>query len=605
MPFRTIERMNEEDSHHMILCMECGNWNLGGSRFCERCGAVLAKYDRSPETQPSDQGTVLHVSHTRGGAYRSLADALAALHRDGRQSKDAEPTIMLDPGTYEAPDDYMRGPVTIRPAQGYGMQDVKLTSNSGDDSTGVTLSSDHDSPVTLLNLTITNNVGGGGFIDSCDIQGRVICLRSTLHIRNSALRQRQAYVRHGGSLVLDHCYVAEGVYALAPEEGESKNSLAVLHGSTIRGTDKYWAIKADTGAMVSLADAKITGGVFAERTPVMIVNSEITGDGNSYGNMPLILDGQTANPGLLTYFPNGSDAIPDSLTINGSKLTIKELRGDDTAENAAERKNSTEELLAKLDALTGLTSVKNEVRSQIRLIQFEQRRQAQGLPVTPITHNMIFGGNPGTGKTTVARIYGKLLYSLGVVSKDIFVEADRSKLVAGYTGQTALKTREVIEQARGGVLFIDEAYALKYKTFGNDAFGQEAIDTLLKAMEDYRDELVFILAGYTDEMTEFLDANAGIKSRVPTWLNFPDYSPEELTTITGNLAKRDGYQLAPDVAEPLTRHFAKALHEPHFGNARSARNLYEKAIVNKAVRESDPATASGDLTTLTLADFPI
>lgn len=246
--------------------------------------------------------------------------------------------------------------------------------------------------------------------------------------------------------------------------------------------------------------------------------------------------------------------------------------------------DSLNALLDELNGLTGMDSVKKEINNLINLLKICKIRKEKGLQLPPTTNHLVFLGNPGTGKTTVARIISKIYHGLGILSKGHLVEVDRSGLVAGYVGQTGEKVMEVVEKAMGGVLFIDEAYALAAK--GDNDFGQEAIDILNKAMEDYRDDLVVIVAGYHDEMQDFLDANPGLRSRFNRTIDFPNYSADELITIMCNRAKKLDYTFEEDALAFSKDMFEKVLATdmPNFGNARSVRNYLEKAINNQANR---------------------
>ena len=252
-----------------------------------------------------------------------------------------------------------------------------------------------------------------------------------------------------------------------------------------------------------------------------------------------------------------------------------------------------EDLLAELDSYIGLGAVKEEVHNLINMVQVYKLRREHDLPTTDMSLHMVFTGNPGTGKTMMARIYR----SLGILSKGQLVEVDRSGLVAGYVGQTALKTQKVIEKAMGGVLFVDEAYALNGKS-END-FGQEAIDTLLKAMEDHRDDLVVIVAGYTDLMDKFIHSNPGLESRFNRFLLFEDYSLDELMAIF-KMRCGKGYILSPE-AEPLVRDYIaeESADGDGFGNARGVRNIFEHILVaqNNRLAKLDAVTRD-DLMTL-------
>ena len=256
-----------------------------------------------------------------------------------------------------------------------------------------------------------------------------------------------------------------------------------------------------------------------------------------------------------------------------------------------------EDLLAELDSYIGLGAVKEEVHNLINMVQVYKLRREHDLPTTDMSLHMVFTGNPGTGKTMMARMMARIYRSLGILSKGQLVEVDRSGLVAGYVGQTALKTQKVIEKAMGGVLFVDEAYALNGKS-END-FGQEAIDTLLKAMEDHRDDLVVIVAGYTDLMDKFIHSNPGLESRFNRFLLFEDYSLDELMAIF-KMRCGKGYTLSPE-AEPLVRDYIaeESADGDGFGNARGVRNIFEHILVaqNNRLAKMESVTRE-DLMTL-------
>jgi hypothetical protein len=263
---------------------------------------------------------------------------------------------------------------------------------------------------------------------------------------------------------------------------------------------------------------------------------------------------------------------------------------------------SIESLLAELDALVGLANVKGEVSRLTSMLQVQQIRAERGLPTLETSKHLVFSGNPGTGKTTVARLLSQIYRAVGVVSKGHLVETDRSKLVAGYVGQTALKTQQTLEASLGGMLLIDEAYALARG--GENDFGREAIDTLVKFMEDHRDDLAIVAAGYIDEMRDFIDTNPGLKSRFTRTVTFPDYTTDELVLIFAGLGEKNRY-LCADAALDKVRAMIEA--EPRtrgFGNARYVRNLFETAVSHQAMRLaplSDPSDEQ--LTTLTAADI--
>lgn len=286
---------------------------------------------------------------------------------------------------------------------------------------------------------------------------------------------------------------------------------------------------------------------------------------------------------------------PDLAVEELNRLTLEDFQ------LAAVEKKET--ALKELEQVIGLEKIKEFVRSLSAQIEIAKKREELGLPKAGSQSlHMVFKGNPGTGKTMIARILAKRLKELGVIKQDKLVETDRSGLVAGYVGQTALKTRRILEQALGGVLFIDEAYALLGS--GND-FGQEAIDTIVKFMDDHRENIIVILAGYDEDMERFLDSNAGLRSRFPTIIDFPDYTPNELLQISRLIFKGKGFEVSPDTEASLLKTFYKNKQVENAGNGRMARNMCELAIRNHALRVSQIANPGVEqLVTILPQDIP-
>jgi hypothetical protein len=261
-----------------------------------------------------------------------------------------------------------------------------------------------------------------------------------------------------------------------------------------------------------------------------------------------------------------------------------------------------DELLAELDELVGLADVKADVRRLTSLLRIQGIRAERGMPTVDTSNHLVFTGNPGTGKTTVARLLGQIYRTLGVLSRGHLVETDRSQLVAGYVGQTAAKTRAVLESALGGTLLVDEAYALARG--GPNDFGLEAVDTLVKFMEDHRDDLAVVAAGYPDEMETLIDANPGLASRFTRTIEFPDYTDAELLAIFALICERNGYHPDASAATALDELLATTPRGRGFGNARFVRNVFEQAVALHALRLADVARPTDEqLTTLVGADI--
>ncbi len=313
-------------------------------------------------------------------------------------------------------------------------------------------------------------------------------------------------------------------------------------------------------------------------------------------------------------------------TVDSTRNDVN--RGDTRKQQAEDGDETLDDLLNQLNALIGLNKVKSTVNQLIHFNSIRQIREERELNQLPITHHMVFYGNPGTGKTTVARLIAKIYHKLGLLSKGHLVEVDRSGLVAGYVGHTALKVKEVVKQAKGGVLFIDEAYALTYKRSEND-FGSEAVDTLIKAMEDEREDLVVIVAGYTEPMTHFINSNPGLKSRFNRFIHFEDFNGDQLLEIYQKMMREAGYKASDDALEAAEEYFEeKVLNKDSdtnnigfgsvlirkmpelektedFANARLVRNYLETAVMNQSDRlygEDRENLSDEELNTIELED---
>ncbi len=302
-----------------------------------------------------------------------------------------------------------------------------------------------------------------------------------------------------------------------------------------------------------------------------------------------------------TLYPHGGDPSSAEDEAPASDEIIKE-----TAPVEDDPPRPLEDLLKELDALVGLIRVKADVRQLINFLKVQKMREEKGMLALPVSRHLVFYGNPGTGKTTIARLLAQVYRSLQILSRGHLIESDRGDLVAGYVGQTALKVKEVVSQALGGVLFIDEAYALNAEGRGND-FGQEAVETLLKLMEDHRHDFVVIVAGYTEKMEDFISSNPGLRSRFNNFLLFEDYTPEQLVEIFKGFCARASFKLTPD-AEQRLLDLMKVLslaRDESFGNARTARNLFEMTISKQANRIVTLANINEEvLATIDEVDIP-
>ena len=270
-----------------------------------------------------------------------------------------------------------------------------------------------------------------------------------------------------------------------------------------------------------------------------------------------------------------------------------------------EESKSLEELLNDLDALTGLKSVKDKVNDLIAYQKVQQLRKLHGLNNAKNTLHLAFTGNPGTGKTTVARIVGRIYKQIGLLSKGHFIEASRTDLIAGYQGQTALKVKKIMERAKGGVLFIDEAYSITENEH-SDSYGRECLTELTKALEDYRDDLVVIVAGYTEPMKKFFESNPGLKSRFNTFIEFDDFKSDELMDILLNMCKHNNYELSDELLAKMKIYFEQQIENKgeDFANGRLVRNIYDHLVMTHAKRVVNMSNVTKvDLTLIVEQDF--
>jgi hypothetical protein len=404
----------------------------------------------------------------------------------------------------------------------------------------------------------------GGTVESSEIRGVsddgvIVRLGADPVIRGTTVAEcgyRGIYVYQAGRPVIERCDVS----------GTGDAGIVAAHGSSPRIVDTW------------VHETRGSGIVIGPGCTALIDQCRVE---------------QTADPAVLV-----DPAATATVTLNE---TGAPLRASGATQDAAE----VDRLLTQLDAMIGLAGVKGEVRALIDEIQVNEWRRGAGLNVGAVSHHLIFTGAPGTGKTTVARIYGQLLKALGVLPNGQFREVSRRDLVGQYIGHTAEKTTSVFEEAMGGVLFIDEAYTLARAGGATADFGQEAIDTLVKLMEDHRDQVAVIVAGYTTEMADFLDANSGLASRFAKTLYFENYGPDELVMIADRIARNDDYIFAAGLPTALHEHFTGVERNRNFGNAREARKLLEgmRKAQSGRLRAMGRMPSRDDLRTLMLDDL--
>ncbi|MGW4460889.1 right-handed parallel beta-helix repeat-containing protein [Micromonospora sp. NBC_01796] len=411
----------------------------------------------------------------------------------------------------------------------------------------------------------------GGVLDKCEIRdiaddAIIVRLGANPTIRNSTVAGcgfRGVYVYQAGRPTIERCDIS----------GAGDVGISVAHQSSPSIMDSWVHDTQGVGIRFDRGCGGVVEGTRVENT---------------------------AAPGIQVEEGATPTIRPVDDGLHRPKVGIGAIEGA-TQQDTAE----VDKLLAELDSMIGLAGVKGEVRALIDEIQVNEWRRSAGLAVGAASHHLVFTGAPGTGKTTIARLYGQLLKALGVLPNGQFREVSRRDLVGQYIGHTAEKTTSVFEEALGGVLFIDEAYTLSRSAGASADFGQEAIDTIVKLMEDRRDEVAVIVAGYTDEMRDFLNANAGLGSRFAKTLEFENYDPDELVLIVNRITRNDDYVLGPGLSDALLEWFGQIERDRNFGNAREARKLLEgmRKAQSGRLRALGRMPSRDDLRTLVLDDL--
>jgi len=552
-------------------------------------------------------GTLI-VSSQRSGAYPTISDALEVATDDSVISIEAgtyaetinvtgrrlslvaagEPgSVTIDASGAAAPAVVCTGgELTLRglvvksseyPALVAGRSSLRVEKCRAVATTAATVEVSDGSTITATDLIVAGGQFGiviadsGGTLDKCEIQdisedGIIVRLGANPTIRNSTIKRcghRGIYVYHSASPQIERCEIDD-----------------------TRGA----------GISVAIQSSPTIVDCFVHRTDSVGIHIG-SGCGGAIRGTHVA---DSASPPILV--ESGANPVIEEPGEPSVRRLVGAAAGNTTTGQDTQRVDT---LLRELDSMIGLGRVKNEVRALIDEIQVNDWRRREGLAVDAVSQHLIFTGAPGTGKTTVARIYGQLLKALGMLPIGEFREVSRRDLVGQYIGHTAEKTTSVFEQALGGVLFIDEAYTLSRSAGASADFGQEAIDTLVKLMEDHRDQIAVIVAGYTVEMQDFLNANSGLASRFAKTLEFENYSPPELVQIAGRIARHGDYQFAPGLSEALLEWFTQIERDENFGNAREARKLLEsmRKAQSGRLRALGRAPSRDDLTTLTVEDL--